>query len=101
MVQPYPGVREVIRVAFATQALDGDTVDTMLQSLSKNTIQQYNTAYKAWYSFCNENNLNSFDVTVKDLLQFLTIHFKNGAKYGTLNSYRSALSLILGKEKCY
>lgn len=70
----------------------------MLHSLSKSTMQQYNTAYKAWYEFCYSNNLDFFKASIQDLLKFLTNRFNNGAKYGTLNSFRSALSIILGKE---
>lgn len=72
----------------------------MLQSLSNSTLQQYNTAYKSWYTFCKINHLDFFKVSIQDILKFLTNHYKKGAKYGTLNSYRSALSIILGKEMC-
>lgn len=93
-------MRNVIREAFVRQSLEYDTVDIMIKSLSNSTLQQYNTAYKLWFIFCKDNNLDFFKVTVQEVLKFLTIHFNNGAKYGTLSSYRSALSLILGKETC-
>lgn len=100
MAQPYPGVRDVIRETFSQQSLDSDTIDVMINSLSKSTLQQYNTAYKLWFNFCKENSLNFFKASVPSLLKFLSNQFKRGASYNTLNTFRSALSLILGKETC-
>lgn len=41
-------------------------------------------------------NSNPYNVLVEDVLEFLTIHFNAGATYGTLNSFRSAISQIAG-----
>lgn len=68
----------------------------MLSSLSNNTIQQYSVSYKGWWHFCNANNHNVFDHSISTVLSFLSeLHF-NGTSYGSLNSHRSALSLLLG-----
>lgn len=99
MAQPYPGVRDIIREAFIQQSLDNDTVEIMVNSLSQSTQQQYNTTYKLWFSFCKNNNVDFFKASISELLKFLTTQFHNGASYATLNTFRSALSLILGKEK--
>lgn len=100
MAQPYPGVRNVIREAFARQSLDNRIIDIRIQSWSEKTLRQYNTTYKLWYKFCKENNFDYFKVSVPTLLKFFSDQFQKEAKYGTLNSIRSALSLILGKEIC-
>jgi site-specific recombinase XerD len=100
VAKPYPGVREIIRESFLKQAVQDNTIDIMISSLSKSTLQQYNTAYKHWVNFCNINQVDYFNYCVPSLLKFLTDHFENGANYGTLNSFRSALSLILGKDIC-
>lgn len=55
---------------------------------------------KQWFIFCQSNNVNLYKADVPFILQFLTKQFHKGANYGTLNSYRSALSLILGKSFC-
>lgn len=91
---------EVIREAFGRQELAKDTIDVMIKSLAKSTLQQYNSTYKLWFSFCNDNKLDFFNVTIPMLLKFLTNQFNNGASYSSLNSIRSALSLILGKTCC-
>lgn len=71
----------------------------MVNSLSQSTQQQYNTTYKLWFTFCKNNNVDFFKASISELLKFLTTQFHNGASYATLNTFRSALSLILGKEK--
>lgn len=72
----------------------------MINSLSSNTVSQYNVAIKKWFIFCQLNNLDYYDVSVREILKFLTDQFQEGASYGTLNSFRSALSLIIGKDRC-
>lgn len=92
-------MRNTLREAFIQQSLDINTVDIMINSLSQSTQNQYNTAYKLWFNFCKSNNVNFFKASISELLRFLTTQFHNGASYATLNCFRSALSLIVGKEK--
>lgn len=68
----------------------------MLASLSSNTIQQYNVTFKLWWDFCNANNHNIFDRSIPTVLCFLSEQYMKGTSYGSLNSHRSALSLLLG-----
>lgn len=70
----------------------------MMASLSKNTLLQYNVTFKLWWQFCNDHNANQFDCSVSLVLSFLAEQFKKGAAYGSLNSHRSALSLLLGND---
>ncbi|XP_047027863.1 uncharacterized protein LOC124635941 [Helicoverpa zea] len=72
----------------------------MLNSLSNNTISQYNVALKQWFRFCQINRIDLYNVSTPLILKFLTEQFHRGASYNTLNSYRSALTLILGKTCC-
>lgn len=68
----------------------------MLSSVSNSTLKQYNTTYKLWWQFCNTNGINIFDPQLADILTFLTEQFNRGGSYGTINSHRSAISLLLG-----
>lgn len=68
----------------------------MVASLAPNTIKQYDVCLKKWWTFCNQRSLNYFSVPVHVVVDFLTQQYENGSQYGTLNSCRSALSLILG-----
>lgn len=72
----------------------------MIASIAKNTLLQYDVTYKLWWKFCGDNNLNFFEGSITSLLLFLTEQFSRGASYGSLNSHRSALSLLLGKDIC-
>lgn len=73
-----------------------DSLDICLQSITPATLKQYNTALRLWWEFCLEKNINPFEVIVPNVLEFLTLYFKKGASYGTLNSYRSAIAQIAG-----
>ncbi|XP_049871510.1 uncharacterized protein LOC126370598 [Pectinophora gossypiella] len=68
----------------------------MLASLSDSSVRQYDTCLRKWYQFCNAHNFNVFEASIPNVIYFLTKLFEAGAQYGTLNSCRSALSLILG-----
>lgn len=82
------------------QSLHNETIEIMLKSLSTSTLQQYSTVYKKWIPFCNDSKYDCFNVSVPVVLKFLTEQFNKGASYSTLNTFRSALSLILGKQLC-
>lgn len=70
----------------------------MLGSLSENTLKQYNVSFKLWWQFCREHNSPYLGINIANVLLFLTEQFNNGCSYGTLNTHRSALSLLLGSE---
>lgn len=70
----------------------------MLASLSDNTKKQYSTSYKLWWQFCLIKKIDCFESTVAEVISFLTTEFNKGASYGSLNSHRSALSLLLGNN---
>ncbi|XP_063380718.1 uncharacterized protein LOC134667304 [Cydia fagiglandana] len=68
----------------------------MLNSLSNNTLKQYDTSFKQWWLFCEHHKIDVYQASVPFVLQFLTERFDSGASYGTINSSRSALSLLIG-----
>lgn len=71
----------------------------MIASLSHNTLKQYDTAFKKLWLFCQTNNIDDcLSISNPVALNFLTIQFRLGANYSTINTLRSALSLILGKQ---
>ena len=69
----------------------------MIASLSDSSIKQYSPGLKQWWQFCAERKLNPFEIKVDKVLKFLSIRFKDGATCGTLNTIRSAISLISDK----
>ncbi|KYN14545.1 hypothetical protein ALC57_13242, partial [Trachymyrmex cornetzi] len=65
-----------------------------LASISDNTWKQYNSGLKKWWSFCAIHKENPYQISANKLLRFLTKMFSEGASYGSLNSFRSAISLV-------
>lgn len=67
--------------------------------MSQNSLNQYNVSFKRWITFCKKSNINNiYEASIPDVMKFLTEMFELGAQYGTLNSHRSALSLIIGSH---
>jgi integrase len=73
------------------------TIDIMILSLSANSLKQYNCALYKWWQYCKDNKLDYLSVNTSLVLNFLTEQYQRGASYSSLNTCRSALSLISGK----
>ncbi|KAL4718583.1 hypothetical protein ACJJTC_018224 [Scirpophaga incertulas] len=94
----YPSCRIIIRTALLKRSIPPSSLNIMMASLSENSIRQYDSCLKKWFHYCKSNNLDMYETSVPNLILFLTELFNNGAQFGTLNSCRSALSLISGKQ---
>lgn len=70
----------------------------MLASLADNTLKQYDSCLKQWYLFNQGDKIDIYNAPVTSILKFLVELFNKGGKYGTINSAKSALSLILGSD---
>ncbi|KAJ8980509.1 hypothetical protein NQ317_007929 [Molorchus minor] len=71
-------------------------IEMVLLSISQSTMAQYNTM-KLWWEFCQMNKYSDFNSGVKEVMEFLQNMYMLDTKpfkYGTFNSYRSALALI-------
>nr|CAH7752372.1 unnamed protein product [Callosobruchus chinensis] len=73
-------------------------MDICLASITDSTFKQYSGGLRLWWTFCVGKDIDPYKVTVENVLEFLTFHFHRGATYGTLNSYRSAISQIAGPD---
>ena len=71
-----------------------EVLDLVVSSLSDSTLKQYKSSLKYWLSFCSDKNLDPFNPEISQVLLFLYSSFNSGAAYGTLNTLRSAISLI-------
>lgn len=96
MEKPFPGGREVVRQALLQGRVPLEALDVCLASITESTLKQYSGGLRLWWTFYINNDLYPYKVAVEDVLDFLTIHFNRGATYGTLNSYKSAISQIAG-----
>lgn len=70
----------------------------MIASLSENSIKQYDVAIRRWVIFCKKHKIEFYEASTPMVIYFLTELFQSGLQYGSLNSHRSALSLILGSR---
>lgn len=64
--------------------------------MADSTLKQYESTYRFWWNFCQCHNINYFEASEQDVIKFLNEQFQTKLlKYGSFNTYRSALSLIL------
>ncbi|XP_031333996.1 uncharacterized protein LOC116164009 [Photinus pyralis] len=97
--QPFSTGGQVIREAFTRKELPKNVVETILHSLSEATIQQYGGTFKLWWPYCAKKGISPFDGTPAHVMEFLQYLYDTGNQsYGTFNSHRSALSLILSTD---
>lgn len=89
----------LIREGFSRQFLTEETIKIMIASLSPGTLKQYDTAYKKLWTFCQTKNIvDCLSISNPIALNFLTDQFNSGSSYSMINTFRSALSLLLGKR---
>lgn len=96
--EAYSGCRAALRAAFVRQGSSSEATDVMIASLADNTLKQYDPCLKKWYSYCNINQVDFYKATVTQVQTYLLSLFHKGCKYGTINSVKSALTLVLGSE---
>lgn len=72
------------------------SMNIMMASFAKNTLNQYNSALKSWWIYCKDRHLDVYEADTFKIMSFLTLKFEQGASYSTLNTLRSVLSIILG-----
>nr|CAI5822429.1 unnamed protein product [Callosobruchus analis] len=76
--------------------MPASAMDTALHSVSSATLAQYNCTYKLWWKFCSRQKILPFQANTENVIIFLQeLVNSNRYKYGTINSHRSALCLIL------
>lgn len=66
----------------------------MMSSIASSTKSQYTSSWRAWWSYCDKQKCDFYNVKEGHFLQFLSDCFNNGSNYGTLNSHRSAIAFI-------
>lgn len=67
-----------------------------MKSITVSTERQYNSTLKLWWEFCGKKGYSVFNSGVKEVIEFLELQLQSKSyKYGTFNSFRSALALIL------
>lgn len=66
----------------------------IIASLSDSTYNQYEKPLREWWEYCKDENVPVFDAPIPAVLKFLTTVSNKVNSHGTVNTYRSAVSLI-------
>lgn len=96
----YPGCRSYIREAFIRRSFPSTGLRGILCSLSKQTLKQYDSVYLKWWKFCSDNHFSPYIYKLSEIINFLNQRFEKGCSFSVINTYKSALALIMpiGKE---
>lgn len=98
MVPTYHGGRDLVKQAFTLRGMPSAAVEVTVSSITDSSWKQYEGTLRKWWHFCKENGFNPLTAPIPEVLQFLVREFERGASYGSINSHRSAIALILGPE---
>lgn len=96
--EPNVDGRTALRRGFLVAGLDEEAADIMLSSISRNTLKQYSPCLRDWIAYCHTKQISTLRPSISEIITYLTNKFKQGLSYGSLNSTRSALSLLLGSH---
>ena len=66
----------------------------MTSSITQSTRKQYNTSLQYWWKFCESTGQDPFYAEDRIVINCMTKKYNEGAAYSTLNTLRSAISLI-------
>lgn len=70
----------------------------MISSLADSSIKAYDVGLKKWWIFCKENCFDPFLCSISNILTFLKSEYDKGVSRGTLNSYRSAVAILMESD---
>ena len=84
----------IIRKKFIREGLSRKLIDIIMQSWRDSSIKQYKVYLNRWILFCEDNSLDPLERNDLLALEFLRKLLKQGYSYSSINSARSALSII-------
>lgn len=84
-----------MRLAFLEKGIKEETIEILLSSCAESTKKQYESSLNKWLTYCRDKKCNPLLANINIILSFFTDLFKKGLGYSSLNTVRSALSLIL------
>ena len=68
----------------------------MMQSISESTLRQYAKPLKDWARFCGNLGCDMYSADVGTVISWLCDRFSGGVSFSSINTYKAALSLVLG-----
>lgn len=98
MEDTFPGGRKIIGEAFKDRLVPPSAIPALLASLSEATIKQYSYSLRSWWYFCSRHRIPLYAPSASQTLEFLAQELPNISSYSSLNTLRSAISLISHNE---
>ena len=71
-------------------------VETLQQGWADKTQEGYGLGYRYYTQYCKSNELDPFEPSPVNLINFLQSEFDKNKEYRTINVYRSSVSSTLG-----
>ena len=90
-----PGRMETVWSAVQNQGISREAFQIICSSWRRGTEKAYSSTWGKWSRWCSQRQTDPFPRSVGPIIEFLTMKFKEGMQYSTMNSYRSALSATL------
>lgn len=69
-----------------------------MASISQSTLKQYGSCLRQWWLLCMQQRWDIYTASPSRLLHFFKLLYDKGGTYGTVNSARSAVSLIMSLD---
>lgn len=84
----------IIRQSLHERKISSRSTKIIMASWRPGTQKQYNIYIRKWLLYCSKRQVNSVQVSLDYVLDFLAELYEQGLKYTAINSARSALSAI-------
>ena len=80
---------DIIRRSLADRGLSDDAITIISASWASGTDKQYmyNSAWKKWCRWCEKRKIDLLQVSVDEVVNFLSQSFAEGKSYSTVNTY--------------
>ena len=90
-----PGRMETVWSAVQNQGISREAFQIICSSWRRGTEKAYSSTWGKWNRWCSQRQTDPFPRSIRPIIEFLTMKFKEGMQYSTMNSYRLALSATL------
>ena len=87
-----------IKKRYVNLKLSSNMVDLIINSWSKGTQKQYSPYINRCFDYCARHNIDPFDSSVNQWVEFLAKYFNQGVSYSVVNKARSVLSSVFPAE---
>ena len=88
---------ESVWQTFRSRGFSEEVINTLQSARKSSTRESYNAQWTVYNRWCNQRNLDPFQVPVAGVLEFLNEMFNQGKAFSTIKGYTSALTAVRGK----